>query len=243
MVESEMPRSAKISSWLGKFAPACALAGLLGIHIGLVPPLGGFMFFQLGLLCGLLALGFGLTAVIVTRKDTEGVGRAAGWLGLASGMVMLTVTIAGAGDGLRSPPINDITTDLDNPPSFASALDVPDFEKRDMSYPAEFVEIVRSHYSDLAPIRTSQDPTSAYEKAIATAQSLGWEIVNQDSAGLTIDARETSFLFKFVDDIVIRVTADGSNAVVDLRSKSRDGRGDLGANAARIDRFIRAFER
>jgi uncharacterized protein (DUF1499 family) len=243
MAESEMPRSARIASWLGKFAPACALAGLLGIQIGLVPPLGGFMFFQIGLLSGLLAMGFGLTAVIVSRKDKEGRGRAAGWLGLASGMVMLTVAVAGAGDGRGSPPINDITTDLDNPPSFASAAVVSDFEGRDMSYPVEFVEVVRTHYTDLAPIRTSQDPTSAYEKAIATTQSLGWEIVNQDPEGLTINARETSRLFKFVDDIVIRVTPDGSVAVIDLRSKSRDGRGDLGANAARIDRFVQAFER
>ena len=246
MAESVMPRSARISSWLGKFAPACALAGLLLIHIGLAPPLGGFMFFQLGLLAGVVALGFGLTAIIVTRKDKEGEGRTAGWLGLASGMLMLTATfaaIAAAGDGLGSPPINDITTDLDDPPSFASAADVPDFEGRDMSYPADFVEVVRSYYSNLAPIKTSQDPTSAYEKAIATTQSLGWEIVNQDPENLTIDARETSLVFKFVDDIVIRVAPDGPNAVVDLRSKSRDGRGDLGANAARIVEFTRAFER
>jgi uncharacterized protein (DUF1499 family) len=243
MAESVVPRSARISSWLGKFAPACALAGLVLIHVGLAPPLGGFMFFQIGLLGGVVALGFGLTAIIVTRKDKEGGGRSAGWLGLASGMVMLTVTIAAAGDGFGYPPINDITTDLDDPPSFASAADVPDFEGRDMSYPADFVEIVRSHYSNLAPIQTSQDPTSAYEKAIATTQSLGWEIVNQDPENLTIDARDTSLVFKFVDDIVIRIAPDGPNAVVDLRSKSRDGRGDLGANAARIVEFTLAFER
>ncbi len=243
MAEAEMPRSARISSWLGKFAPSCALAGLLGIHVGAVPPLGGFLFFQLGLLSGIFALGFGLTAVIVTRKHTTGPGRAAGWLGMASGMVMLTVTVAGAGDGLGSPPINDITTDLADPPSFAAATDVPDFEGRDMSYPPAFVEVVRSHYGYLDPIRTGRHPTSAYEKAIATAQSLGWEIVHQDPQRLTIDARDSSFLFKFVDDIVIRVKPDGSASVVDLRSKSRDGRGDLGVNAARIVEFTRAFGR
>ncbi len=243
MAENEMPRTARIAASLGKFAPSCALAGLLGIHVGALPPLGGFMFFQLGLFTGLLSLGFGIAAVISTRTDTEGPGRAAGWLGMASGMVMLTVTIGGAGDGLGSPPINDITTDLADPPSFATASQVSDFEGRDMSYPPAFIEIAQDHYGHLRPISTEQNPTKAYERAAATAQSLGWDIVHQDPEGLTIDARETSFLFKFVDDIAIRVRTEGSGAVIDLRSKSRDGRGDLGANAARIVEFADAFVR
>ena len=112
-----------------------------------------------------------------------------------------------------------------------------------MSYPPAFVDMVRTHYADIKPIRLDQPTLSAYEKAIATAQSLGWKIVHQNPKALTIDARDTSFLFKFVDDIVIRVTADGSDAVVDVRSKSRDGKSDLGANAARISKFADALTR
>jgi uncharacterized protein (DUF1499 family) len=243
LAETEMPRSAKIASWLGKFGPSCALAGILGIQIGVVPPLGGFMFLQLGLLSAIFSLGFGITAVIVTRGDTDGPGRAAGWLGMASGMVMLSLTIVGAGTGAGSPPINDITTDVTDPPSFASAADIPDFEGRDMIYPPDFVEIVKDHYDYLESLHVDQHPTSAYEKAIATGQSLGWEIVHQDPERLMINARETSFVFKFVDDIVIRVKPDGSGAILDLRSKSRDGQGDLGANAERIVEFMLAFVR
>jgi len=238
-----MPRVSKIASWLGKFAPSCALAGLLGIHLGLIPPLGGFMFFQIGLLCALLALGFGTAAVIATRSDAQGPGRAAGWLGVASGALMLTVTVAGAWDGLGGPPINDITTNVDDPAAFASASNVPDFEGRDMDYPDEFVEIVRSHYNELRPLRVAQDVPSAYRLALSTAQELGWEIVHQDAQRATIDARDTTTLFKFVDDITLRVLPDGAGAVIDLRSKSRDGRGDLGANAKRIVSFTEAFQR
>ena len=182
------------------------------------------MFFQIGLLTALLALSFGLVAVIVTRSDTDGPGRAAGWLGMASGMVLLTATVAGAGGGFGVPPINDITTNVDDPPSFAQPSLVPDFEGRDMSYPAAFVDVVRSFYSNVKPIRLDQSPETAFEKSVATAQALGWEVVNQDASALTIDARETSFLFKFVDDIAVRVRADGDGAVVDVRSKSRDGK-------------------
>jgi uncharacterized protein (DUF1499 family) len=52
----------------------------------------------------------------------------------------------------------------------------------------------------------------------------------------------TTFWFGFQDDIVIRVETTSAGSVVDLRSASRVGRGDLGANAARIGSFIAAFE-
>ena len=242
MDETTMPRTAKIASTLGKFSPSCVLAGLLGIHVGVIPPLGGFLFFQLGLLTGLLALGFGIAAVVMTRTNPEGPGRSAGWLGMASGMVMLTVTVASAGGSMNVPPINDITTDLEDPPQFAQASVVPDFEGRDMSYPLAFIEDVRSYYADIQPIRLNQDAETAYQKSVATVQSLGWELVYQDASAMTIDARDTSLLFKFVDDIVVRVRADGSGAVVDVRSKSRDGKSDLGVNAARIKEFEAALK-
>ena len=52
----------------------------------------------------------------------------------------------------------------------------------------------------------------------------------------------TSKLFHFQDDIVVRVRpgADGGS-LVDMRSKSRVGQGDMGANAARIRQFMVAL--
>ncbi len=237
----EMPRVAQLASRLGTFAPACAIFGILLIHVGFVPPLGGFMFFQIALLCGLLAFSFGIATVIVTRSAQESPARSAGWLGMASGALMMTITIGGGGEGLGSPPINDITTNVDDPPAFANASEVADFSGRDMSYPADFVEIVRSHYSDLRPVEVSRAPADAFAHAIATVEELGWEIVHRDPQAGTINARESSALFKFVDDVVIRIRADGGSSVIDLRSKSRDGKGDLGANANRIRAFVEAF--
>jgi uncharacterized protein (DUF1499 family) len=234
-------RAARIASWFGKFSPSCVLAGLLGIHIGVIPPLGGFLIFQLGLLAALFAIGFGIAGVIATRSDTEGLERSKAWLGLASGSVMFTLTIGLAGAGLGSPPINDITTDLEDPPRFASPADVPDFEGRDRSYPSDFVEVVRTSYADLGPTRLPIDQKAAFDLGVRTAESLGWEIVHRDAAAGTFDARETTRVFKFVDDITVRVRADGSDSIIDVRSKSRDGRGDLGANAKRIRSYQSAL--
>ena len=60
--------------------------------------------------------------------------------------------------------------------------------------------------------------------------------------GRTIEATDTTRVFRFVDDIAIRVRAEGMASVVDVRSKSRDGRGDMGANAARIRAFLSALQ-
>lgn len=238
-----MPLVARMASRLGTFAPVSAIAGIVLVQIGLVPPLGAFMFFQIGLLCGLLALIVGVVTLVLTRKEGAGPAKTAGWLGMASGALMITITVAGAGDGLGSPPINDITTNVDDPPAFASASEVPDFAGRDMSYPEEFVEIVRGHYTDLEPLRDARDPARAFDHALSTAEDLGWEVVHSDPSEGTIDAREESALFRFVDDVVIRIRPDGSGSVIDVRSKSRDGRGDLGANAARIRAFFEAYQR
>jgi uncharacterized protein (DUF1499 family) len=43
----------------------------------------------------------------------------------------------------------------------------------------------------------------------------------------------------FEDDIVMRVTASGQNSsTIDMRSSSRQGIGDMGRNARRIEGFL-----
>jgi uncharacterized protein (DUF1499 family) len=81
----------------------------------------------------------------------------------------------------------------------------------------------------------------AFEKALELARQMGWEIVAADAATGRIEATDTTRWFGFKDDVVIRIenSADGSR--MDIRSKSRVGRSDVGANAARIREFTRAF--
>ena len=81
-------------------------------------------------------------------------------------------------------------------------------------------------------------PREAYEAAREAAETLGWHITLSDPARGVIEARDTSKLFRFVDDVAIRVRPGASGgSVVDIRSKSRDGQGDLGVNAKRIRTF------
>src|SRR5437667_189642 len=87
----------------------------------------------------------------------------------------------------------------------------------------------------------------AYGLAHATAMGMsGWEVTGRDSAGGggggRIEATATTAWFGFKDDVVIRVTPRGADsAVVDMRSKSRVGKSDVGANAARIRDYFAAL--
>ena len=45
----------------------------------------------------------------------------------------------------------------------------------------------------------------------------------------------------FKDDIVIRISREGDSSIIDLRSVSRVGVSDLGANAKRIRAFKAQF--
>ena len=85
------------------------------------------------------------------------------------------------------------------------------------------------------PIRLSLPRDEAYRVALAGAEGLGWEITRRDPAAGVFEAQDTTALFRFVDDVSVRVRAEGeTKSVIDVRSKSRDGQGDVGANAARI---------
>jgi uncharacterized protein (DUF1499 family) len=163
------------------------------------------------------------------------------WLGFGCGAVLVGTLAVSAQPGAGLPPINDITTNLGDPPAFSSD---PAGLGRDMSYPSEFVPQVEAAYPDLAPLVVSSEPAQALALAEQTARGLGWEVVEADPESGTLLARQTTKIFRFVDDIVVRVRpGEGGGAVIDVRSKSRDGRGDLGANATRIRAFTSAIPR
>ncbi len=63
---------------------------------------------------------------------------------------------------------------------------------------------------------------------------MGWEIVSRETAAGTLQAVATTAWFGFKDDVTIRVSPDPQGSRIDIRSRSRVGRGDVGANARRI---------
>ncbi|HEB91654.1 MAG TPA: DUF1499 domain-containing protein [Deltaproteobacteria bacterium] len=227
---------------LSLLAGGVALAGLGGAHFGILSPFTGFKVFAVGaLLGGLASVIVALVGLYLSRGGRDPEGRRGSLVGLASGLGLLILVLAAAATGGDAPPINDITTDLENPPAFRPASVVPDYRDRDMSYPIDFVAIVREAYPDLSPLHLDTPPEEGFDRAIAAAESLGWEIVARAPSDGVFDAQDVSAVFRFVDDITVRVVPEDGGSRIDIRSKSRDGKSDLGANAARIRRFLDAL--
>jgi uncharacterized protein (DUF1499 family) len=100
----------------------------------------------------------------------------------------------------------------------------------------------REAYPNVGPLLTSQPPAQAFARALAVAGEMeDWKVTRVDEARTTLQAVATSALFHFKDDVVIRVRPAGDGSRVDIRSRSRVGRGDMGANAARILGFRERF--
>ena len=138
------------------------------------------------------------------------------------------------------PRIHDITTDPDDPPAFDALLarragrwvSPPEYDG-----PHAAAEQRRA-YPDIQPLMVNVPLARAFDAATAAARQMGWDIVAADHNASRIEAIATTAVMRFKDDIVVRLRERGTSVRVDVRSKSRLGRGDLGTNARRIRRFL-----
>ncbi len=187
-----------------------------------------------------LGAGAAVLAVILaliprTRRGSLATLAGALLIGLATAAVPLLLV-----QQARSvPPIHDISTDTVDPPAFVAIAPLREDAPNPLDYPGqETAEAQREAYPDLATFRTDLYPAIVFDHALASAENLGWEIVAAEADEGRIEATDTTFWFGFKDDIVIRIQAVGDGSQLDIRSKSRVGQSDVGANAARIRRFI-----
>ena len=225
-------------------ALALLLLGLapLGWRLGLWPLAISFVLIGLaGLLAivGAILAGIGLAFGRATLR----------WQGAALPVLAVLVGLGflvAAWQVMRqgAAPIHDISTDLDNPPAFVAALPARRAEHAatDAYAGAVLARQQQSAYPDIAPILLDRAPAQAFALALATAKAMpGWTITASDPEAGRIEASQASFWFGFVDDVVIRVEADGAGSRVDMRSLSRQGVGDLGVNARRVRAYMAAL--
>jgi len=143
----------------------------------------------------------------------------------------------------RVPPIHDITTDPDDPPRFVAVLPLRRGAPNSADYAgAALAAQQRAGYPDLGPARLAAPPDQVFARAVEIARGLGWQIVAAVPAEGRLEATDRTRWFGFRDDVVVRVTAEGTGTRVDVRSVSRVGRSDLGTNARRIRRFLEAVQ-
>lgn len=154
------------------------------------------------------------------------------------GTVLLLSMFLGRGD---YPAIHDITTDTIDPPLFASAAERRPEGSNALEIVDEVIAQQNTAYPDVKTITSSLAMAEAFARALEIADALGWEVVNSDADAGLIEAVDTTAIMGFKDDIVIRLRGTGDTTLVDLRSVSRVGVSDLGANAIRIRAFQSSF--
>ncbi len=140
----------------------------------------------------------------------------------------------------RVPPIHDITTDVSNPPRFVTILPLRKSAINTTEYGGPAIAAQQqAAYPDIVPLELALPSAEAFKKALDAAQAMGWQIIAAHEQQGIIEATDTTFWFGFKDDIVVRITATKEGSRIDVRSLSRVGRSDIGANAKRIRKYLK----
>jgi len=217
--------------------------GTLAAFTGILTPFRGFSFVFLGVVTSVV-FGIALAGAAAFASAT---GKSWRPRALRAAIVPLLVAIPAfvAVNMSSVPTMNDVSTDLGDRLEFDPELAKlrtsaePGEEQR-----AHFDALQKEAYPDLAPIVVALPPDQAFAQAVQAAESLpGWKVTSADPAAGRIEATDTSRIFHFVDDVVIRVRPDAAGSRIDIRSRSRDGLGDLGVNAKRVRAYGEALKK
>lgn len=242
-----LSKSARFAQATGFFSLLLAVIATLMFRQRSLDEISFLIVMLVAAACALLALLFGMAGLWKLWNE----GAKAGGASLR-GMAMASLTLAPfavAGALLAvTPALSDITTDLADPPAFpigARVILPVNFQSRT---PQAVADVMQAQaYPDLASRILAVPPAEALDAVNAAAKALGWTPTanagSLDSPKGALRAFEAhSFVFGFTDDVVVRLRGEGERLVLDVRSASRFGGADLGANARRIRAFQLALD-
>ena len=189
-----------------------------------------------GALAGIMAVVALIAAWMGAAREAAGIAL----VGLVVSLVVVGMPWTQQRRAQRAPKIHDITTDTEHPPAFVAVLPLRATAPNSAVYGGpELAAKQRAAYPDVQPAILPLAPAQAFERALATARAMGWEIVATDSPTGRIEATATTFWYGFKDDVVIRVAPGEGGTRVDVRSESRVGGSDIGTNARRITAYMK----
>ena len=224
------------------------ITGPLGYKFSMVPLQPSLVSLLIAVVGGALVFLIGLVYLVIAMRSDLGRNRNLVIVSMILGLVPVGIIgpqIAAAGD---VPPIHDITTDTTNPPAFVAIVPLRENAPNGYEYgvseawPAEKLGATTMEaYPGLKPIESDLSVADAVDRTEAALQAMGLEIVAVDKEAGLVEATATTFWFGFKDDMVVRIVGNGEGSRIDLRSMSRVGQSDVGANAARITDFVDRF--
>lgn len=248
---------AKPSGWAGKLVLALAL---IAASIGLAGPVGagwGLWDWQSGLgslrysfYLAVFALLLGLFVGWLNKKRGIDATKSFRIMGMIVALVYAGWMLSWVYTARSLPAIHDVSTDLADPPQFRMLAlradnldDVPGADNPEMkglNPQQRWESLHRNAYGDVRTVRINEPVVDVVAKAERLAKARDWDVAIADPIEGRVEATATTALFRFKDDVVLRVrpSEDGKGSVVDMRSVSRVGVSDLGMNAKRVRAFL-----
>lgn len=231
-----LSRRSSVIAWATiALAMLVLLAGPLTKY-GVLPWFAGLGLFALG---SLVAAVGGIICLGIVIRNRGGLLASGGMVaGLAAAAVLARIITASSG----LPQIHDITTDPVNPPQFVSVTPaLRGAGSNTLTYDPAIAPKQIAAYPAVRPRTIDKSPAQAFDAATKAVVARGWTVVGADNATGRIEATDTSGWWGFKDDVVIRLIPQGLGTRVDIRSVSRVGKSDLGANATRIEKLMSAI--
>ena len=227
----------------GVIALLCLPIGALGTKLGLWGFQLGIPLMGIGAILAAIVLFLGIIAFVYCMS--KGLRAEPGnlMIGVALSAVVLVVMGGQFMAAGSVPAIHNISTDTDNPPQFDKLVAVREAEKANpLEYDAgTLAEQQKAAYPQVKPLISQVSQGEMVNRVAMVLADMGMEVVDTNAAAGRVEATDTTFWFGFKDDVVVRVRAEGSGSVVDIRSVSRVGQSDLGKNAERIVAILEAL--
>jgi uncharacterized protein (DUF1499 family) len=223
-----------VSALLLLAAPLGYVTGALGLRAALLKV------FLAGALAAAAGAVLSLAGMIVTLRRPKAArrGLALAAISFLIGIALIAVPARFQIGGTK-PPIHDISTDTQDPPQFVAVLPLRANAPNTAVYAGEAIASQqRAAYPDLRPYEMNVPPAQAFERALAAVRAMGWNLVAAEASDGRIEATDTTFWFRFKDDVIVRIRPSGAGSRVDVRSVSRLGVSDVGTNAARIRAYL-----
>jgi uncharacterized protein (DUF1499 family) len=242
--------TSRLALWarrLALFSLAAAVLSVIIVHSGLLEIRPALVTFAASLALALLALILAFAGFVsIWKEGLHGMGASLGAIAIALLLLAYPTFIAVKARNL--PWIYDITTDPIDPPRYDTLAKARPRDANPIIYPGLAVaEQQLEAYPDIEPLDADIDTRSAYNAALVVINRRRWRVVearapDQGRSEGRIEAVARTPIMGFRDDVIVRVRPFEGGARVDVRSSSRYGSFDFGANAARVRALLEDME-
>lgn len=221
-----------------------AIASGFGARAGFLSPFASMGTYAIGsllLLIAAITAGLGLIRSGGLRGATS---RPATWLALLAGLAVTANNGFVMSQARSAPAIHDISTDTETPPAFVAIVAL---RLADAANPSEYSgeeTAAEQHraFPDIQPLLVDQPADVVFAAASEIVTDKGWTLVEANEAEGRIEATAETGWVRFKDDVVIRIQPAAAGTQIDVRSKSRVGRGDMGVNARRVRSYLSSLQ-